>query len=143
MATDTQAGEDPLSEYKIMLRDLIERRPSGTRQRIAEAFGTHKSFISQIINPNYRVPLPAQHIPALFDVCHFSAEEQEAFLKVYARAHPNQAAAIEELAGIERDVVHIKLPEFADPMIRREVEAAIRASAEQIIKMAEKLLKKN
>ncbi len=140
--TDTTPDDDPLVAYKTFMRDLIDRRPSGTRQRIAEAFGTHKSFISQITNPNLRVPLPAQHIPSLFDVCHFSGDEQATFLALYARAHPNQAAAIEELSGIERDVVHIKLPDFGDPMVRRDVETAIKAAAEQIIRLAQSVQKK-
>ena len=42
---------------------LVARRPSGTRQKMAAATGTHPSFISQITNPGLRVPLPAQHMP--------------------------------------------------------------------------------
>jgi len=122
--------------YKALLRELIDRRPSGTRQRIAEALGTHKSFVSQISNPTYRVPLPAQHIPALFRVCHFSPEEQRSFLELYARAHPGQADAIEELAGVERDVIRIPLPEFGSPEIAREVEEAIRDFAARVIAIA-------
>lgn len=138
MASDPPPDpDDSLAAYKTLLRHLIDRRPSGTRQRMAEAFGTHKSFISQITNPNYRVPLPAQHIPALFDVCHFSEEERERFLKLYTRAHPNQVLAIEGLAGIERDVIHIVLPVFQDLALRRDVESAIRSVADQIIKLAQ------
>ena len=111
----------------------MDRRPSGTRQRLAEAFGTHKSFISQIINPSYRVPLPAQHIPALFRVCHLSPEEQRAFLDVYARAHPGQFAAMEELASFEEDVLRIPMPKFSDPAQRKQVEQLIKGYAERII----------
>ncbi|MDT8344721.1 MAG: hypothetical protein RQ752_09850 [Thermohalobaculum sp.] len=136
MAAGPETADDPLAAYKALLRRLIDKRPSGTRQRIAEAFGTHKSFISQVTNPAYRVPLPAQHIPALFRVCHFSAEEQSAFLELYTRAHPAQAAALEELAGIERDVIHIPLPDFGDAELRAEVERIIRETAEQIIRLA-------
>ncbi|MEO1016108.1 MAG: hypothetical protein AAFY56_00225 [Pseudomonadota bacterium] len=128
---------DAVAHYKRYLRSLIERRPSGTRQRIAEAFGTHKSFVSQIINPSYRVPLPAQHIPALFKVCHFSSEEQAQFLNLYAHAHPSQSTAIDELAGIERNVVRIPLPDFADPELGREVEDVIKDFAARVIKLAE------
>ena len=79
MAEPSAQASDAIAEYKALLRRYIDRRPSGTRQKLAEAFGTHKSFISQITNPTYRVPLPAQHIPALFRVCHLNAEEQRAF----------------------------------------------------------------
>jgi len=103
------------------------------RRRLAEAFGTHKSFISQVTNPAYRVPLPAQHIPALFKVCHLNAQEQRAFLDVYARAHPGQFGAIEELASLEEGVLRIPLPQFADPERRLQVEQLIRDFAEQVI----------
>lgn len=136
MASGKGTGMDPVAAYKTLLRQLIDRRPSGTRQRIAEAFGTHKSFVSQVTNPAYRVPLPAQHIPTLFRVCHFSEEEQRAFLEIYARAHPAQSSAIDELAGIERDVIRIPLPDFGDPEIGREVEELIRDFAERVIELA-------
>ncbi|MGF1622040.1 MAG: hypothetical protein ACFCUR_15660 [Rhodomicrobiaceae bacterium] len=133
MADDSSPTNDAIAEYKALLRRYIDRRPSGTRQKLAEAFGTHKSFISQITNPAYRVPLPAQHIPALFKVCHLSPQEQRNFLDVYARAHPGQFGAIEELASLEEDVLRIPLPQFADPERRREVELLIRDFAERVI----------
>lgn len=124
-----------IADYKALLRGYIDRRPSGTRQKLAEAFGTHKSFISQIINPAYRVPLPAQHIPALFRVCHLSPEEQRTFLDVYARAHPGQFAAIEELASFEADVLRIPLPKFADEAQRRQAEQLIKDYAKRVISL--------
>lgn len=127
---------DPVAEYKLLLKAAIDRRPSGTRQKLAAAIGTHKSFISQVTNPSYRVPLPAQHIPTLFRVCHFSPEEQRAFLDTYARAHPGQAGVIEELASIDADVLRIPLPHFDDPKRRREVEDLIRDFAERVIALA-------
>lgn len=136
MAAAEDTGNDPLVAYKTLLRQFIDRRPSGTRQRIAQAFGTHKSFVSQVTNPAYRVPLPAQHIPTLFRVCHFSDEEQRTFLDHYARAHPAQSSAIDELAGIERDVIRIPLPDFGDPETGRKVEQTIRDFAERVIELA-------
>lgn len=133
MAEAPGQASEAIAEYKALLRRYIDRRPSGTRQRLAEAFGTHKSFISQVTNPAYRVPLPAQHIPALFKVCHLNAQEQRAFLDVYARAHPGQFGAIEELASLEDGVLRIPLPRFADPERRLQVEQLIRDFAEQVI----------
>jgi len=129
--------DDPVAAYKRLLRELVARRPSGTRRRMAAAFGTHPSFISQITNPGLRVPLPAQHIPSLFRTCHFSAAEQAQFLALYGRAHPAQAVAIEELAAVERDGLRIALPPFADPAVRREVEDAIRDFADRVIRLAQ------
>lgn len=136
------APDDAVAAYKAELRAIIDRRPSGTRQKLAEAFGTHKSFISQITNPNYRVPLPAQHIPALLRVCRLSHEEERGFLALYARAHPAQARNIKELASIEENVLRIPLPEFDDPSDRLEVEQLIRDFADRVIGLMTKKAKK-
>lgn len=127
---------DPLVAYKSFLRQVVERRPSGIRQKLAAAFGTHPSFISQITNPALKVPLPAQHIPTLFQVCHFTPEEQETFLDLYKQAHPSQSGSIEELAEGERNVVKIVLPAFADAQLRAEVELLIREFSERAISLA-------
>jgi hypothetical protein len=137
MANDTPSpAADPVAEYKALLRRYLDRRPSGTRQKLAEAFGTHKSFISQVTNPAYRVPLPAQHIPAMFRVCHLNEEEQRQFLEIYARAHPAQSVAMEELASIENDVLHIPLPAALDEPRRREVRQLIHDFAERVVALA-------
>ena len=131
--------EEALRNYKFMLKELIDRRPSGTRLRIAKSTGTHKSFISQILNSNYRVPLPVQHVPTLMRVCVFSLEEKERFLNLYARAHPDQA---DRLFGEKHripDQIVIAIPEFADPEIRKQVEDTIEAAAENIIALAQAL----
>ena len=127
---------DPLVAYKTFLRQAVEKRPSGIRQKLALAFGTHPSFISQITNPALKVPLPAQHIPTLFGVCHFTPEEQQKFLDLYKQAHPSQSGSIEELAEGERNVVKIVLPAFEDQSLRTEVEMLIREFAERAIGLA-------
>ncbi|MCW2309273.1 hypothetical protein [Rhodobium gokarnense] len=133
---------DPLIAYKTFLRDAIETRPSGTRRKLAMAFGTHPSFISQITNPALKVPLPAQHIPTLFQVCHLTPEEQDAFLDLYKRAHPAQATSIEELAENEKNVVKILLPQFDDPAVRADVIQAIRDFADNVIRLADGIAKR-
>lgn len=133
-----QDSDDAVAAYKTELRALIDRRPSGTRQKLAAAFGTHKSFISQITNPAYRVPLPAQHIPALLRVCRFSEEEERGFLALYARAHPGQIGAVKELASMEEDVLRIPLPPFADAETRLEVEEMIRDFADRVVALAKR-----
>jgi len=127
---------DPaVAAYKEKLRALIDLRPSGTRRRIAEALGTHKSFVSQITNPAYRVPLPAQHIPVIFRICHVSAEEQRRFLEIYRRAHPAQEAPATAIsAQDDRLIVH--LPHFRNAAQRDRLAAAIQLMAEQMIGLA-------
>ena len=86
------AGSPTVAAYKRVLQDVLERRPSGMRQRLAEALGKNRSFISQIANPNYSVPIPARHIERIFEKCHFLASEKAQFMKAYHRAHPNRAS---------------------------------------------------
>ena len=133
MPTESAAPSDPVSEYKEMLTLFLERRPSGTRQKLAAAIGTHKSFISQVTNSAYRVPLPAQHIPAVFRVCHLSEAEQERFLNVYRRAHPAQSAALAELASMEKGILKIPIPPGMDDETRRDVEQVILDFADRVI----------
>ena len=81
---------EAVATYKRILRTYIDRRPSGTRQKIALTLGKHKSFVSQITNPSYASPVPAPHLNAIFEICHFSPEERKTFLGAYAAAHPRQ-----------------------------------------------------
>ncbi len=131
-----EPAEDPVAAYKRLLRAVIERRPSGTRRRLAAAMGAHPSFVSQITNPALRVPLPAQHVPTVLRACRFAPEEAAEFLGLYARAHPAQAVALQALADEERDVLRIPLPRGLDPEAREMVETTIRDFAERVIALA-------
>lgn len=83
-----------VAEYKAILKAALDIRPSGFRRKLAAAIGRHPSFVSQITNPIYPVPIPAPHIDAIFEVCRLSPEERESFLTAYGRAHPRRARAI-------------------------------------------------
>ena len=129
--------EDLVAAYKTILRAYIDRRPSGTRLKIAEALGKHKSFVSQITNPAYSVPLPAQHVIPIFEICHFSPEERETFLTAYGAAHPAQRGAVKPRArGGTSHVLHIPVPAFDDAETQREVEETIRQFATRVIGLA-------
>ena len=64
MTTGFQRGGsgDALVEYKRVLEEVLNNRPSGTRMRLATALGKNRSFISQISNPLYPTPIPAIHL---------------------------------------------------------------------------------
>jgi hypothetical protein len=79
-----------VSTYKKILAQVLENRPSGTRQRLAAALGKNRSFVSQIANPAYPTPIPAQHLDVIFEVCLFSHHDRDAFLDAYAVAHPGR-----------------------------------------------------
>lgn len=79
-----------IASYKTLLRDVIDRRPSGTRRRLAEALGKNPSFISQITNPAYPTPIPAGDVEVILELCHFSPDERTRFLEAYGGAHPRR-----------------------------------------------------
>ena len=88
MTEKTSAPSDSVAQYKAILRSVIEQRPSGMGQRLSEALGKNRSFISQIANPAYKIPVPHKHLDTIFKVCGFSKMQKEAFLAEYYRAHP-------------------------------------------------------
>ena len=130
--------DDPVGAYKSILRDLIDLRPSGTRQRIAAALGKHKSFVSQITNPAYTVPVPAKHLTTIFELCHFSPDERRQFLEAYRLAHPGR-----HLQPVGRDVelptrLEIEIPVLKDARRQAELIENIRLYAESAVALARK-----
>ena len=61
-----------------------------------------KSFVSQITNPAYTVPIPATDLTTIFEICHLSAAEREQFLTDVSqrpsRSRGPSAAAAERCA---------------------------------------------
>jgi hypothetical protein len=135
MDEDEPAGRaEAVAGYKSLLRSCIERRPSGLRGRLALALGKHKSFVSQIANPAYGVPIPVGDLPVIFELCHLSAAERERFLELYRRAHPERR----RLPGTDArpHELRIGLPEFRSDATAREVEALILDFAARTIRLA-------
>ena len=128
----------PIAAYKTILRDAIDRRPAGMRARIADALGKHKSFVSQLSNPIYPMPVPARHIETIFEICHFSPEERRAFLKAYERAHPNASGsdAAQENAA-PRKTISLEVPELRDPRKQRALESLLREFADRVADLLE------
>ena len=125
-----------IAGYKSLLRSYLERRPSGLRGRLAVALGKHKSFVSQIANPAYAVPIPAGDLPVIFDICHLSPQEREGFLALYRRAHPERRRRRPAAAprGYE---LRVPVPEFRSATAAREVEALILDLSSRIIRLAQ------
>ena len=93
------ANVSAVAEYKRIFKEVLDSRPSGMRIRLAHAMGKNRSFVSQISNPAYPVPVPVQHLNTIFEVCHFSPQAKAAFLRAYARAHPRRARPLERNAS--------------------------------------------
>ncbi len=136
MAAARKSRQHRLAEYKSVLRQFIDTRPSGIRQKIAEATGTHKSFISQITNPSDPTPLPARHIDAIFEVCHLSPEEQSQFLDRYHAAHPEVAEERHEQPRQMR-TLHIRVPVLDDERKQAEMEALVRDTVRRLYRLIE------
>ena len=121
-----------INTYKTLLRVAVERCPSGTKQQIAKELGTSRSFVSQIFNPAYEVPVPAKHLDKLIRLCALTQPEEAAFRAAHMRAHPPPAA---KNRGGNQNELCIPLPEFESADQRKAVKQAILASAEAIIKV--------
>ncbi len=103
---------DAIKNYKDRLSNLIDLRPSGTRQRLADALGKHRSFVTQMLSASYATPVPARHLPTIFSVCHFSAHERSSFLEVYHLAHPDKALDLP--AGKSARSISLLVPDLGD-----------------------------
>jgi len=116
-------AEAAIRAYKSVLSAVIEQRPSGTRQRLADALAKHRSFVTQITSPAYSTPIPARHLQAIFSVCHFSLQERDTFLAAYRIAHPGKATT----DGALRRTRHISLtvPDLGDAKQNAALDRAI------------------
>ena len=120
--------------YKSILRNVLDRRPSGTRQRLATALGKNRSFISQISNPVYPVPIPAPHLEIIFEICHFSGAEKREFLECFTRAHPGRRGVARN--GPSLRLLRLEVVDFGDAKRNREFDNLVRELARRLGKMA-------
>ncbi len=129
-------SEEAIRSYKTILAALIDRRPSGTRQRLADALGKHRSFVTQITSASYATPLPERHVPTILSVCHFSAAEQEEFLQAYRLAHPGRLKKQED----GRRLRHLSLlvPDLGDEDRNRLFDQAVTEIAHKMAALAQR-----
>lgn len=106
-ALDETGEVSAVAEYKRIFKEVLDSRPSGMRLRLAHAMGKNRSFVSQISNPTYPVPIPVQHLNTIFDVCHFPPLTKAAFLQAYARAHPRRVGRLDEMPRDRTVMLHV------------------------------------
>ena len=144
MAMKDNEPETGLSEavatYKNILAGVLDQRPSGTRQRLAVALAKNRSFISQISNPTYPTPIPANHIDVIFEICHFSPAEKKRFMDAYKRGHPKRFA-------IHHDAQHLKahtvyLPDLGDDARNEQLHSVVSDFVRQIARVMKEPPKK-
>ena len=138
LQSKTPGRDELVAAYKRLLQEYIDRRPSGLRLKIAKAIGKHRSFVSQITNPSYPIPVPARHLEAIFRICHLAPEERQAFMAAYDAAHPGhpREGRRSPRKGRERRVIEIELPVTDDSELEREMEEFLRHMARQLEKLA-------
>ena len=122
---------DAVAAYKRLLAAIIEKRPSGTRQRLATALSKNRSFVSQITNPAYATPIPSNHLDVIFAVCHFSAGERREFTRLYAMAHPRKFVG----DATPRGMMTVQLPDLGDEERNRRLHGLVSGFVRQIVKL--------
>ena len=130
-ALDEPGEVSAVAEYKRIFKEVLDSRPSGMRIRLAHAMGKNRSFVSQISNPAYPVPVPVQHLNTIFDVCHFPPPAKAAFLRAYARAHPRSMG---QLTKTPRDrTITLHLPDLGSAKRNGQVDALLQEFARRLI----------
>jgi hypothetical protein len=122
-----------VESYKTILRNVLDRRPSGTRQRLASALGKNRSFVTHITNPAYPVPIPAPHLETIFEICHFSPNEKRAFLEAFAQAHPNRLKAAR--GGPHLRSLRLEVIDLGDPRRNREFDDLVKEAARRLSRL--------
>jgi len=126
---------EAVAEYKTILREVLDARPSGTRQRLADALGKNRSFVSQIANPLYATPIPARHLDIIFDICHFPPAMRERFLAAYSRAHSSRLAQTHAASKLRRRT--LLLPDLGNIERNEKLDTLVADFARKLAKLLE------
>jgi hypothetical protein len=130
-ALDEPGEVSAVAEYKRIFKEVLDSRPSGMRIRLAHAMGKNRSFVSQISNPSYPVPIPVQHLNMIFDVCHFPPPAKTAFLRAYGRAHPRRMGRLAE-SPHERTIA-LHLPDLGNSKRNGQLDALMQEFARRLV----------
>src|ERR1700736_6162844 len=125
------ADSSAVAEYKRILQQVLERRRAGTRLLLAERLGKNRSFISQITNARYSVPIPANHLESIFEGCHFLAAERESFMAAYRRAHPHRAP--DAGGGARWRELRLRVPDLRDPKKNKELDELLHETLRRVL----------
>jgi len=134
--TRAASRQEKVALYKTVLRECLDRRPSGVRQRIAVALGTHRSFVSQITNPADPTAVPARHVPILLEFVHPTERERARFMNAYEDAHPNALARAGDASGAAIRTVSLEIPVLPDPAAQAALEDLIRTTVQRLVAIA-------
>jgi hypothetical protein len=130
-AVDADGDAGAVAAYKRIFKDVLDGRPSGMRIRLAHAMGKNRSFVSQISNPAYPVPIPVQHLATIFDVCHFPPQAKAQFLRAYARAHPRRISRLSQ--GSHERMLTLHLPDLGSAKKNAQLDTLLQEFSRRLI----------
>ncbi len=128
-ALDAEGDAGAVAAYKRIFKDVLDSRPSGIR--LAHAMGKNRSFVSQISNPAYPVPIPVQHLATIFDVCHFPPQAKSQFLRAYARAHPRRIGRLSQ--GTHERMLTLHLPDLGSAKKNAQLDTLLQEFTRRLI----------
>ena len=108
------------------------------RQRLADALGKHRSFVTQITSPAYSTPIPSKHLPAdLLGLPFQHGRSATHFLAAYQRGASGQGASA--ASGL-RTTRHLSLtvPDLGDDKQNAALDRAINEFIQRITSIAGK-----
>ena len=143
---ESASATEKIAAYKTILKEYIDRRPSGMRQKLAAALGKHKSFISQITGPSYAMPIPVAHLQTIFDICHFSPAERKAFLAAYSAAHPARRKPLQIVAAPARvasKILQLEVSLLSNPDQQKAAEELLKEFAGKLFALLQSGQSKN
>jgi len=129
-ASNEVAEAGAVAVYKRIFKEVLDSRPSGMRLRLATAIGKNRSFVSQISNPAYPVPIPAQHLNTIFEVCHFPPQAKAAFLRAYTRAHPRRIGRLTD--GPHDRALTLHLPDLGSAKKNAQLDTLLQEFARRL-----------
>jgi hypothetical protein len=130
-AFEERGEADSVAAYKRIFKEVLDNRPSGMRIRLAHAIGKNRSFVSQISNPAYPVPIPVQHLNTIFEVCRFPAGAKAAFLEAYARAHPRRIGRLAEVPRERTIILHV--PDLGTQKRNEQLDSLLQEFARRLV----------
>ena len=122
-----------VATYKTVLRNILEERPSGTRQRLATALGKNRSFISHMCNPAYPAPIPAPHLEIIFEICHFPPAQKRLFLESFECAHPNRSRLARESPSLRS--LKLEVYDFGSEKKNRAFDELVRETTRRLAQL--------
>jgi hypothetical protein len=87
-----------------------------------------------LVNPAYAMPIPAQHLETIFEVCHFSPADRAAFLAIYDNAHPGRRETGEQAAGVR--VVSLTVPDLGNARRNKAFDALMTEYGRHVARLA-------